>query len=132
MSKWYAIKGPDGDWYHGEGVAFETPDAAWSSVANGNPMLLRVMDAEGYRCVEVNLVEPVEPGNGRVYEAVTDWVADLAMRDGGAVFLQATPDARPVPINYGDLRRLLRVAAIAEGVEVNTTTAGGGGEKVAP
>ena len=57
MSKWYAIKGPDGDWYHGEGVAFETPDAAWSSVANGNPMLLRVMDAEGYRCVEVNLVE---------------------------------------------------------------------------
>lgn len=54
---WFAVKGPDGEWYHGEGIAFETPEIAWSSIGNGNPAVARMMMDNGYRCVEVEIVE---------------------------------------------------------------------------
>ena len=42
-------------------------------------------------------------------DAVTSWIADLAMKDDGKVFLKSTTGLERAPVTYGDIRELMRV-----------------------
>ena len=44
-----------------------------------------------------------------VTEKIEDWVADLALKDNGKVFMKDTNEKENAPVNYGDLRKLMRL-----------------------
>jgi hypothetical protein len=70
-------------------------------------------EALGYRCVEVEITE--KGGGSPVADAVSSWVADISMRDNGAVFWKRTNDGERTFITYGEVRALLLAVAVACG-----------------
>lgn len=44
-----------------------------------------------------------------INEVISDWISDLALKDGGKVFYKATNDAEISQVTYGDLRRLIEM-----------------------
>jgi hypothetical protein len=44
---------------------------------------------------------------GKREEIISDWVSDIAMRDGGKVFEARVSDLANAPVTYGDLRKLM-------------------------
>jgi len=42
-----------------------------------------------------------------VAEKVSDWIADLGMKDNGKLFWKSTKDKDLAPVSYGDLRKLM-------------------------
>ena len=41
-------------------------------------------------------------------EYVSDWIGDIALKDGGKVFMKSVSDLANAPVTYGDLRQLMR------------------------
>jgi len=52
-------------------------------------------------------IAELEAEVGRLREVVTDWIADVAQRDGGKVFQNRVSGLASAPITYADMRNLM-------------------------
>jgi len=49
------------------------------------------------------------PNHAEIYEKIEDWIANLAMRDNGKLFIKDTNESELAPVTYGDLRKLIKI-----------------------
>lgn len=133
--KWWAVKGPDGEYLSAE----KSESKAWAHALSGTsePLFrewykhdfpedsLAACESLGYRCVEVNLVEPEQAS--ALEQAFIQGAAWWEWHKEGATMWQSD---RALALEEAERRTAN--GTLGQSPEVNTTTAGGGGEKGKP
>lgn len=47
-------------------------------------------------------------------DIIGDWIAEISLKDNGALFHKDTKDEYPTLVNYGDLRKLIKLSEQAQ------------------
>lgn len=52
-------------------------------------------------------------------DIIGDWIAEISLKDNGALFHKDTKDEYPTLVNYGDLRKLIKLSEQAQSGRVD-------------